>query len=185
MNLLTTPPVKPLLESIARVLREGIPQIPALTPAQAWPAGQRCPVGHPFFPKGLTLVDYMQVGRVHTPSCEILCDEQAVTKAENDDRIWRVPVEIDLLWDRDIWDGPEGEQLQAILKMILTNAVTLPDASVQTAQARLSTASLHLWGTRDGDNFTAQDFAKMTAIEGHPFLSFSFTVTCSGIHVPP
>jgi hypothetical protein len=184
MKLLTTPPTKALLESIARVLREGIPQIPALTPAQPWAAGQRCPAGHPFFPPGLTLVDYMQTGRVRTPSCEILCDEQAVTKAENDDRIWKVPVEIDLLWDRDIWDAPEGAELQAVVKMILTNAVTLPDSSVQTAQARLSTGALHVWGSRDADNFTGQDFAKLTALEGHPLMSFSFTVTCSGVAEP-
>ena len=184
MNLLTTPPTKVLLESIARVLRDGIPQVPALTPAQAWAAGQPCPVGHPFFPNGLTLVDYMQVGKVHTPSCEILCDEQAATKAENDDRIWKVPVEIDLIWDRDIWEAPEGEQLQAVVKMILTNAVTLPDDTVQTAQARLSTSGLHLWGSRDGDNFTGQDFAILTALEGHPLMSFSFTVICSGIRQP-
>ncbi len=184
MNLLTTPPIKALLESIARVLREGIPQILALNPTQQWAAGQPCPEGHPFFPKGLTLVDYMQTGKVHTPSCEILCDEQAVAKAENDDRLWKVPVEIDLIWDRDIWEAPEGEQLQAVVKMILTNAITLPDTSVQTAQARLSAAGLHVWGSRDGDNFLAQDFAKLTALEGHPLMSFSFTVICSGIRQP-
>lgn len=184
MNLLTTPPINPLIESIARVLREGIPQIPALTPANPWTPGQRCPAGHPFFPQGLTLVDFMQVGKVHTPSCEILCDEQSVTKSENDDRIWKVPVEIDLIWDRDIWEAPEGVQLQAVVKMILTNAVALPDNSVQTAQARLSTSALHVWGSRDGDNFTGQDFAKLTALEGHPLMSFSFTVACSGIYQP-
>lgn len=184
MHLLPIPPVTPLLESLARVLREGIPQIPALTPAMPWLPVERCPAGHPFFPQGLTLVDFMQAGKVLTPACEILCDEQAVTMTENDGRLWKVPVEIDLLWDRDIWNAPEGEQLQAILKMLLTNAITLPDNTVQTAQARLSTAGLHVWGSRDADNFTGQDFAKLTALEGHPLLSFRFTVICSGIRQP-
>jgi hypothetical protein len=170
MKLLTQPPISALLASIARVLREGIPEIPALTPGTAWAAGDPCPDDHPFFPEGLRLYDYMQTDTIVMPSCEILCDEKAVAHVANDDRIWKVPVEVDLLWDRDIWDSDDGEQLQAVVKMILTNAVTLPDETTQTAQARLSTAALHVWGQRDGDNFTPQDFDKLTNMEGHPFI---------------
>lgn len=185
MKLLTTPPSTLLLASIERVLREGIPQIPALTPATPWAHGEPCPAGHPFFPEGLCIYDYMQCGEIRTPSCELLCDEKATEHAERDDRIWKVPVELDLMWDRDIWDSDEGEQLQAVLKMALTNSITLPDTTVQTAQARLSTSALHVWGTRDADNFLNQSFDKLTANEGHPFMSFSFEVLCSGIYVPP
>lgn len=184
MKLLTTPPSTLLLASIERVLREGITQIPALTPAVAWATGQPCPAGHPFFPEGLRIYDYMQCGEISTPSCELLCDEKATEAVDREDRIWKVPVEIDLMWDRDIWEAPEGEQLQAVIKMILTNAITLPDTSIQTAQARLSTAGLHVWGARDADNFTSQSFDKLTANEGHPFMSFSFSVICSGIWSP-
>jgi hypothetical protein len=185
LNLLTTPPVAALLDSIERVLREGIPEIAALTPGTAWATGTPCPDDHPFFPEGLRIYNYMQTDKIVTPSCELLSDEKATEAVDRDDRIWKIPVEVDLFWDRDIWDGPDGEQLQAVLKMILTNAITLPDDSVQTAQARLSTAALHVWGDRDADNFTGQDFDKLTANEGHPFMAFNFTVTCSGIYVPP
>lgn len=185
MKLLTTPPTTLLLASISRVLRDGIPEIEALTPATAWEAGDACPAGHPFFPAGLHLYDYMQTEEITTPSCEVLCDDKAVEKSERDDRIWNIPVELDLMWSRDIWDSEEGEQLQAVLKMVLTNAITLPDETVQTAQARLSTSALHVWGTRDADNFANQSFDKLTSNEGYAFMSFSFTVTCSGIYVPP
>lgn len=183
MQLLTTPPVTALLESIERVLREGIPQIPALTPASPWASGDPCPAGHPIFPAGLHIYNYMQVGEIDTPCCEVLSDEKALEQT-SDDRIWKVPVEVDLLWDRDIWDGPDGEQLQAVVKMILTNAITLPSGAVQTAQARLSTAALHVWGTRDADNFLNLSCDKLTAVEGHPFMSIGFTVICSGIYQP-
>lgn len=186
MNLLTTPPCTLLIASIARVLREGIPQIPALTPANAWAEGEACPAGHPFFPAGLHIYDYMQVGESDgTSSCEILFDDKAVESTAREDRIWKIPVEINLMWDRDIWDSEEGEQLQAVLKMILTNSITLPDTTVQTAQARLSTADLHIWGDRDADNFLNQSFDKLTANEGHPFMAYSFTVIASGIYQPP
>lgn len=185
MNLLTTPPINLLFSSIGRVLREGIPQIPALTPAAAWAAGQPCPAGHPIFPAGTRLYDYTMAEEVEgSVVVEVLCDENATQALDREDRVWKLAVEVNVFWDRDIWDGPEGEQVQALLKMILTNAITLPGGAVQTAQARLSTAALHVWGARDADNFGGQTFDKLTAMEGHPFLSFGFTVTCSGIYQP-
>lgn len=180
MKLLTTAPVSALLASIERVLREGIPQIAGLSPGTAWASGAACPNDHPFFPEGLRIYQYLQAEQIVTPCCEILCDEKAVAAADREDRMWRIPVEVNLLWDRDIWDGEEGEHILGCVKMILTNAVSLPDASVQTAQARLSTTLLHVWGARDADNFLDQDTDVLRAEEGHPLLSFSFTVVCSG-----
>lgn len=186
MKLLTTPPTAALLASIERVLREGIPQIPALTPASAWATGQPCPAGHPLFPSGTRIYDYLRDEEVEGEIfVELLTDEAAAASTRGDDRIWKIPVEINLWWDRDIWDGPEGEELQASLKMLLTSALTLPDATVQSAQARLSTAGLHLWGTRDSENFTDLRFDKLSVKEGHPFLSINFVVKCSGIYQPP
>lgn len=104
---------------------------------------------------------------------------------EREDRMWKIPVEINIFWDRDIWDGVEGQQLQAVLKMLLTNAITLPDGSVQSAQARLSTSALYVWGTRDSENFTGQKFDKLGVNEGHPFLSFGCTILCSGNYQEP
>jgi hypothetical protein len=186
MKLLTTPPSGLLLASIERVLRAGIPQIPALTPATPWAHGEACPAGHPFFPAGARIYDYMVIDEKDCEvCCELLCDDQAVPLSGNDDRLWKVSVELNVMWDRDIWDSEEGEQLQAVLKMVLTNAITLPDGSVQTAQDRLSTPELHVAGTRDADNFLNQRFDKLSANVGHPFLSFSMDVICAGIYVPP
>jgi hypothetical protein len=184
MKFLPSPPFKLLIDSVTRVLRAGVPEIPVWTPANAWSAGQPCPAGHPIFPAGFRIYDYLTDTGVDAPLAEVLCDDEAVPTLTYGQLLWKISLEITLLWDTDIWESEAGINLQAALKMLLTNAMILPGGAVQTAQQRLSTSTLHIAGSRDADNFLNQQFTKLTEVFKHPSVSFNMDVICAGIYVP-
>lgn len=182
IKLLPFDPATLLLESMARVIREGIANCDTITAPDnvAWTEGQTSPEEHYLAPAGYSLYVDREPEEVATPAIILTIPEDAKEKSASLDGLWSLAPQVQVIVDRDS-DIDALESLLQRLQLVLTSPVILNDTTVQLAQARLSTATLKLFGLRRDENFEATATGKMTSMEGHPQRLLAFSVTCSRI----
>lgn len=181
LTLLPFDPCAALLQSAAILIREGIADCDLITDPDnvAWTEGEASPDEHFLVPEaGWHLYVDRDPEEVDTPCIALTCPEEAKEKSAGMNGIWNVMLQVEILIDRD-QDIPAMERVVDRLQILLTSPVVMNDTTVQLAQERLSTASLHVHGSRRDENFEGTATGKLDSQEGHPHRLLAIGITCS------
>ena len=181
MKLIPFDPATLLMESAARVIREGIANCSSVTaPGNvSWTAGQASPAEHYLVPEaGWQLYTDREPEEVATPYIILTVPEDAKEKSPSLDGLWSLTLQCQVLVDRD-YSIPALEAVLKRLQLVLTCPVTLDNSTRQLAQARFSTSALHVHGSRRDENFEGIGTGKIINESGHPERMLAFSVTCS------
>lgn len=183
ITLIPQDPSTLLLEQISAVIRLGVADCTTITAPDNVPwtdPDTACPAGHYMVPAGYHLYVDREPEEIRTPALILTIPEQGKERSPGLDGFWLLTVEIHALCDRD-QDVAAMEALMDRLIIVLTGPLTLDTAAISPPQARLSTAALHVHGTRRGDNFESPAAGKLDAMSGHPHRILTFSVICSAI----
>lgn len=173
-------PAAALRDSIAALIRTGVPNCASITDPDCnpWLEGERSPAGHYLAPDagwGLYFDDEPE--KIQTPAILITIPDDAKFKSAAVRDQWSLQVIIELLVDRDYGETLLDAMIDRLL-LVLTETLTLDDATRQIPQTRLSTSRIHLVGSRREDNFEETATGKIKDEDGHPSRALAFNVAC-------
>lgn len=170
----TRSPEKAVLDRLEVILRNGDALIHDPLPS-AWPEGSGAPAGHYCVPQGTKLFRYDVPDE--TSGDVTIClavDGPNIRRHLDDDRYWLIPVEVMVSNTQDVEVlGASGALANDLLQLFTV------DTAVQTAAARLSSATVHVWYVQDVD---LQPNARANGRYGH---QVSFTLFCAGKEAAP
>jgi hypothetical protein len=181
INLLPYDPVSVLAARMESVLVSGIPGVASITPSgqPAWAdVTGPCPAGHYLFPAGWRIyTDREPEAKVQAPCVLIAFPDDGKQRHEVLSGFWQVMVHCRLLVRRAA-DMAEAETVLRRMLLVLTEPVTLDAGGQQTAQARLSSAALHVHGSTRQDNFPETVAGSIKETEDLPEREFVTNVIC-------
>lgn len=181
IQLLPYDPTASVVRAVVDLLKTGVPAATGITPAgqPSWnPDTAACPAGHYLFPAGWWLYnDRRPVTEMKFPQAFVYASEDGKQKGAVLNGRWRVDLRIRLLTRKDA-DLTVAETIIQRLQLILTEPITLDDNTVQAPQTRLSTSTLHVFGTNRNDNFEETASGRLTDEQDHPNLELATMVDC-------
>jgi hypothetical protein len=152
-------PTRQVLDAVQRVIMRGVPDYGLTSPSWAptipdedgiWTSPQTgAPAAHFFLPQHTFLYrsDLPDEARGNAITLHIPAD--STRRAEDDPRYWLIPVEIQILWMRQL-TGPDTDILSRFLEQLFSEGFTSPtDGTHAAARHYLSSEDLHIFDIRD------------------------------------
>lgn len=191
LRLLPFDPADALLASAAALIRGGLTGSPAWAgspqPQPDWDAGAACPADHFCCSQGTKLWIGTQGGNVKEAPLHLIlsCPEEGREKSTEVKGAWALFFQAQVRTLKDT-DPALAEALIARLLVLFTHPLKMEDNSIQQPQTRLSTATLHLFGSTHHNNFEETAHGKISdeSSDDHPLWAFSTRITCAVVGAP-
>lgn len=175
-------PTETLLARVVTLLQSGIADCEEITPTgqPTWSdVTTPCPEEHYLFPAGWRIYSMREPESEAKPPCVIvLCNEDAKEKSTVIENHWRLDLRVKTLIPRNIALATANAVLKRI-QIVLTQPVTLDDNTVSHPQNRLSSSTLHVFGSHKQDNFEQTASARVQDEQNYPALELATTVECT------
>lgn len=182
--------MKPLLNQIALLLREGVSgwirpdpfNLPYWENWEAKPERDGAPEGHWLFAEGTKLYVADTKAKVEAPYCIVAQNGDAVPMDQRvPSAMWRVPVVVEMAWEGDDDDAKIRERVSMLMGMLVIDYPGRPAAERLSQRESLEPeGNVFVFGN---DTITDVKPEPLRMLEGHPVARLSFTVLCAAL--PP